>query len=108
MAAREIGNQKTYSREDSGDQTSPSGEDSKEPHNKFRSSQDRGNDERPVHPTRDLLVRVEALLEIIAKHILHGCVLQTPDLDGVEPELCLGRRAVCDLLDAVLLLARAV
>lgn len=34
--------------------------------------------------------------------------MQSPDLGGIKPELRLGRRAVCDLFDAVFLLARAV
>jgi hypothetical protein len=99
---------KTYTRQDGRDQTSPPREDSKEANHKLSSSQDGRNDKCPIHPASNLLVGVEALLEIVAKNILNRSVLQTPDLDGVEPELCLGGGAVCDLLDTILLFALAV
>lgn len=100
--------EEAYGRKDGSDEAAPSGEDSEETNNELGGSQDSSNNECPVHPPGNLLVRIKALLQVIAKHVLHGCVLQPPDFDRVEPELRVRRRALSDLLDAVLLLAFAV
>lgn len=98
-----------YGGDDGNDETSPSREDGKETNDELSSSQDCSNDKSPVHPPSNLLVGVKSLLEVVAKHVLHRCVLETPDVDGIEPEIRLRRRAVCVLLDAgIIILARTV
>jgi hypothetical protein len=51
---------------------------------------------------------MQSLLQVVPNHILQELVLETPYVVGVEPELKFGRRAVCDLLNAIDFLPFAV
>jgi hypothetical protein len=87
-----------YGRNNRRNQTAPSAEDGKEAHHKLHSRQHKRDNERPVHPSRRLRIRVHARGEFVPKQVLHTRVLQPPHLHRVKVELELARGAVCDLL----------
>jgi hypothetical protein len=94
----------TYSRNNRSNQTSPPRKDGKEANHKLRRAQNQRNPKTPHHPARHLLIRVQALLQILAQYLLRRRVLEFPHAEGIEPEL--GRRfgAVGNRLFAILIL----
>lgn len=86
---------------DSRNQASPARKDCEETNNKLNSRQGQGDAETPDHPARHLLVRIQPILELLVPDgLLQRRVLEVPDAEGIEPEVCLAGGAVCDCFDA--------
>jgi hypothetical protein len=82
---------KTYSRHNRRNHASPPAEDGEEADDEFRHAKYQRNDKTPHHPTRNLLVCVQALLQVLADRLLQARVLELPHAEWVEPE---ARRAL--------------
>lgn len=87
---------KTHGRDNSGNKATPSRKDSKEAHHKLHSRKNQGDNKSPVHPASSLLVCVHTTVIFVAKNFLNVGVVHLPDSQGIEVELKLARRAVCD------------
>lgn len=75
-------------RHNSCNERAPAREDGEEAEDELRCCEDERNGICPDHPARDLLVCVEALLQLLrADDVLGGGVLEAPDREGVEPEV---------------------
>jgi hypothetical protein len=97
------GRRGTYGRYDGGDKTSPAAEDCEKANDEFGHAQNQRNNKTPHHPSRNLLVRVQTLLQVVANHLLRARVLELPYAEGVEPEVGLRLGAPGDGLGARLL-----
>ena len=86
----------THGRDNSGNKATPSRKDGKEAHHKLHSGKNQGDNKSPVHPASSLLVCVHATVIFVAKNFLNVGVVHLPDSQGIEVELKLARRAVCD------------
>lgn len=95
----------THSRNNSGHQTSPTAENGKDTHNQLGNRETDGNHIHGEHELGHLAVRVQAIFQLFRKDLLRGFVeiIELPDLEGVEIEVCLARRAVLDLLLALVI-----
>jgi len=93
-----------YGADCGGDEATPPAEDGEEANDEFDRGQDDGDEEGPVHPAGNLLIRVHALGKLVAKNLLHAGILETPYLDGVKVELEFARRALGDGFNALFVL----
>lgn len=81
------GEQEGQEGEEGGDTAAPAAADGEEAQQDLQAGGDEGDDVGDEHPLRDDLVNLHELAVFTGQLLLHGRIVQTPDLERVEIEL---------------------
>lgn len=98
----------THCRNDCGDHAAPPGEEGRDTDEDLSEGEDERKHVADEHPPRDLVVGVDAALEVLWERVLHSSVLKVPNFERIEPEVTLSLGAIPVDLLAVLQVCCAV
>lgn len=84
----------TYRSDDRSDEATPTREDCEDTEEDLGERSKEGDSVSGEHPVGDLLVDLEPVLQLVRDQVLGAGLVESPDLDGVEPERRLAAGAV--------------